>query len=47
MAFDDYDSSEFRGARLAIDTFVSDRLPEMDSHGLLKRLFYAKKRSRL
>ena len=46
MAFDDYDSEEFRGARLAIDAFVSDRLPKMDSHGLLKRLFYVKKLGR-
>ena len=46
MAFDDYRSKEFRGARLAIDSFVSSRQSEMKSHGLLNRIFYAKKKSR-
>ena len=43
MVFDDYDSPIHRGAMPAIDAFVSARQHDMESYGLLKRLFYAKK----
>ena len=43
MVFDDYDSPIHRGARPAIQAFVEAWQHEIDSYGLLKRLFYAKK----
>ena len=44
-AFDDYNSEEFRGARLAVDASVQCRSREIESHGMLQRLYYVKKRS--
>ena len=43
LAFDDYNSTEFRGAKLAIDSFVNAAPPDLDSHGMLNRLYYLKK----
>ena len=43
VAFDDYDSDEFRGARLAVDRFVQDHLTSISAHGMLNRLYYVKK----
>ena len=43
LAFDDYNSTEFRGAKLAIDEFVNAGPPDLDSHDILNRLYYVKK----
>ena len=43
VAFDDYASDEFRGARLAVDAFVSGQADDISSHGMLNRLYYARK----
>ena len=37
VAFDDYASDEFRGARLAVDAFVSGQTDDISSHGMLNR----------
>ena len=44
MAFDDYNAVDFRGAKLAVDAFVSAQLPDIESHGMIQRLYYVKKR---
>ena len=43
VAFDDYESDEFRGARLAVDAFVETYATYISSHGMLNRLYYVKK----
>ena len=43
MAFDDYDSEEFRGARLAVDAFVRDHASEIVGQGQLNRLYFVRK----
>ena len=43
VAFDDYASDEFRGARFAVDAFVSGQTDDISSHGMLNRLYYARK----
>ena len=43
IAFDDYDSDEFRGARLAVDRVARDRRAETSVQGMLNRLYYLKK----
>ncbi len=44
IAFDDYRSEEFKGARLAVDGFISSSQGEVLEHGLLRRLYYVRKR---
>lgn len=44
MAFDDYIAVDFRGARLAVDDFVSRRQADIESHGMFQRLYCVKKR---
>ncbi len=43
VAFDDYSSDEFRGARLAVDAFVQANMSDISGHGMLNRLYYVKK----
>ena len=43
IAFDDYDSDEFGGARLAVDRVVRDRRAETSVQGMLNCLYYVKK----
>ena len=44
MLFDDYASTEFRGARLGIEHFVGRHASEISERGLLNRLYYIRKR---
>ena len=44
MLFDDYASEDFQGARLAVDAFVAARASEILEHGLLRRLYYVRKK---
>jgi predicted O-methyltransferase YrrM len=44
MVFDDYTSTDYRGARLAIDTFVAESSATISEHGLMRRLYYVVKR---
>ena len=43
IAFDDYTATEYGGARLAVDDFVSLHETDILEHGLLRRLYYIKK----
>ncbi len=40
IVFDDYLSQEYKGARLAIDNFISRHYEESSEHKLLQRLYY-------
>ncbi len=44
IVFDDYTCADFRGARLGIEEFVRRCGPEIAEHGLLRRLYFARKR---
>jgi predicted O-methyltransferase YrrM len=43
MAFDDYTSEQFKGARIAVDKFVSEAPVGLASHRLMKRLYFLQK----
>jgi len=43
MAFDDYTSEQFKGARVAIDKFVSEVPMGLGSHKLMRRLYLLRK----
>ena len=43
IAFDDYDSDEFLGARIAVDEFVQSHPLEIANHGELNRLYFVEK----
>ena len=43
MAFDDYNVEKFKGARVAIDKFIAHAPEGLASHGLMRRLYYARK----
>lgn len=43
VAFDDYPAVDFKGARLAVDEFVSEKASEITEHRLLRRLYYVRK----
>ena len=43
MAFDDYTSEQFKGARIAIDRFVADAPIGLASHKLMKRIYFLRK----
>ncbi len=43
MAFDDYTVEKFKGARLAIDRFIAQEPEDLASHGLMRRLYSARK----
>ena len=45
MLFDDYKSNDFRGARLAVDAFLSKEHSDVESHGMMRRLYFVKKKS--
>jgi hypothetical protein len=44
MLIDDYQSTKFRGARLAVDLFVDMHKGEISEHGLLNRLYLVVKK---
>ena len=44
IAFDDYTSDEFKGARAGIECFVDKHKGEFSEHGLMNRLFYVCKK---
>ena len=44
MVFDDYRDPHFKGAKLAIEEFVTKYDSCISEHGLLKRLYYVKKK---
>lgn len=43
MAFDDYTSEQFKGARVAVDRFVAEEPSGIGSHQLMKRFYYVQK----
>jgi len=43
MVFDDYSEPNFKGAKLAVDAFVSRHGAEIGEHGLLRRLYCVRK----
>jgi hypothetical protein len=45
MAFDDYTSEQFKGARVAIDKFVSEGPKKLGSYNLMRRLYFLRKDS--
>jgi Macrocin-O-methyltransferase (TylF) len=45
MAFDDYDSQDFRGAKLAVDDFVGEFRARLTDCGLRRRLYLVRKDS--
>jgi hypothetical protein len=45
LAFDDYLSSDFKGAQLAAETFVAEKGAEVESYGLMNRLYFARKKA--
>jgi O-methyltransferase len=44
LLFDDYTSSEYQGARKGIDLFTAKYAGEIQSHGLLDRLYFVVKK---
>ena len=44
MLFDDYGEVHFKGAKIAVDEFVKKNENSILEHGLLKRLYYVKKK---
>ena len=45
MAFDDYGSEDFRGAKLAVDEFVGEFSRRLTDFGLRRRLYFVRKDS--
>jgi Macrocin-O-methyltransferase (TylF) len=45
MAFDDYTSPQFKGARIAIDRFVAEGPRELGPHNLMRRLYVLRKQA--
>jgi O-methyltransferase len=45
MLFDDYGSAEFRGVKPTVDAFVETHGSQIDTHGLLNRLYFIKKKN--
>jgi hypothetical protein len=45
ILFDDYDSEEFQGVRLGVDTFIKQHSQEIAEHGLLKRFYFVHKKA--
>jgi Macrocin-O-methyltransferase (TylF) len=43
MAFDDYRSEQFKGARIAVDRFVAETPMGLQSHGFMRRLYFMQK----
>jgi O-methyltransferase len=43
MLFDDYGSTEYKGVKIAVDTFLEKYRDEISSHGLLNRLYQVTK----
>lgn len=43
IVFDDYRSTNYRGARLGIDQFLAQHRDEITEHGLIRRLYYVYK----
>jgi len=43
ILFDDYCSSEYKGAKMAVETFIQTHRDEISSHGLLNRLYQVTK----
>jgi len=44
MLFDDYKEAQYKGAKLAVDAFVSKYENSIAEHGLLKRLYFVRKK---
>ncbi len=44
MVFDDYNDQDFKGARYGIETFVDKYKCEFSEYGLMRRLYYARKK---
>jgi len=45
MLFDDYELQGFKGVRPTVEAFVKNFEDEIDQHGLLRRLYYVRKRN--
>jgi hypothetical protein len=45
MAFDDYTSEEYQGARIAVDKFVAERPTDLGEHKLMRKLYLLRKKS--
>lgn len=43
MAFDDYTSKQFKGSRIAIDSFVAEAPVGLASHKLMRRIYFLRK----
>lgn len=43
MAFDDYESADFKGVRAAVERFTAVFSSQIESHGLMNRLYFARK----
>lgn len=43
IAFDDYNVAKFKGARVAVDRFIAQAPSSLASHGLMSRLYFARK----
>ncbi len=43
MLFDDYTNDTYKGAKIAVEQFISKHENEISNHGLLKRLYFVKK----
>lgn len=43
MAFDDYTSDEYRGARMAVDRFIAGKPIDLGHHKLMRKLYLAQK----
>lgn len=43
MLFDDYGSSEYKGAKVAVDEFVNKYQDEIQEYGILNRLYHVRK----
>ena len=44
MLFDDYKETEFKGAKLAVDEFITKYENSIMEHGLLERLYFVRKK---
>ena len=44
ILFDDYKAAEFKGAKLAVDAFVTKYESSIAEHGLLERLYFVRKK---
>jgi len=43
MAFDDYTSEQFKGARIAVDRFITEAPVGLALHKLMRRIYFLRK----